>query len=96
MATAALSSSVGLISTSVEALRARVLLLLRFLEDVEAGRTKAPYSLLRRIKAVINRLPGPGDEAFTKELRSELADTLLTAYVAGLAKTSAALHTGRR
>jgi len=76
---------------STTSLNDRLRILVKFLEDVKTGKVKADQKVLRKVKALCNRLPTMNSPAFRDDFFSEYNDALLVTYLASITKSQTAL-----
>jgi len=76
---------------SMISLNDRLKILAKFLDDVQKGKVKADQKVLRKIKALCNRLPTMNSSAFRDDFFSEYNDALLVTYLASITKSQSAL-----
>lgn len=76
---------------AMSSLSERLKILHRFLEDVQKGKIKPEQKVLRRVKALCNRLPTMDTAAFRDDFFSEFNDALLVTYLASITKSQSML-----
>ena len=77
------------VASAVEMLDARVETLLRYLKDVDEGRTPPDHAVLRAAAALAKKLPAADSKSFRKDFLAEYNDTLLMTYLAAITKGTA-------
>lgn len=76
---------------AMTSLNQRIKLIVRYLEDVRSGATRQDDDALRAIKTLCNRLPAMDSQQFSQDFNMELADGVLTTYLATVTKASTEL-----
>lgn len=78
-------------ASAIKVLHSRISLLRAYLEDVEAGKIEADISIIRRISALLQRVPLMQSADFASESKQEQGDVLLTQQLDELMQGSLAL-----
>jgi len=76
---------VGMIS-AVRHLTVRLEVVIRFLEEVKAGRVNPSPEMLRKIKALVNRQPTMDSSGFKNDFLADYNDGLLLSYLSAITK----------
>lgn len=79
------------VASAVEMLHSRVDALLRYLRDVDEGRTPPDHAVLRAAATLVKQLPAAEAEHFRANFQAEFNDTLLMNSLAAVTKGTAEL-----
>lgn len=78
-------------ANAIKMLSARIALLKSYVEDVHAGKVSADHNILRRISALLHRLPLMQSSEFSAEFKQEQGDVLLVQHLNELMKGTLAI-----
>lgn len=78
-------------ANAIKMLSSRISLLKAYVEDVEAGKVAADATVLRRINALLQRVPLMQSPAFASEFKQEQGDVLLSHHLSEIMKGSLGL-----
>lgn len=78
--------------SAVKMLHERILVLVKYVEDVISGQAPKDDAILRSLAALIASLPVTESKAFRREFNTEYEDVQLTAFLSSLTKSSNILN----
>lgn len=78
---------------SMAALRARIAVLVDYLDSVEKGKDEANLDILRSIESVCNRLPIMTNDKFNQDFYDEMSNGMMMTYLASMTKAAAKVNT---
>mmetsp|Transcript_55096 Transcript_55096/g.87910 ORF Transcript_55096/g.87910 Transcript_55096/m.87910 type:complete len:305 (+) Transcript_55096:64-978(+) len=76
------------LKTSLLALRARIAVLVDYLDSIETGKDKPNLQILRSIESVCNRLPIMTNEKFNADFFDEMSNGMMMTYLASMTKAA--------
>merc|ERR1712048_124067 len=77
------------LKNAMKALRARIAVLVNYLDSVESGKDKANLQILRSIESVCSRLPIMTNDKFNEDFFDEMSNGMMMAYLASMTKAAA-------
>jgi len=81
------------LKNSMAALRARIAVLVDYLDSVEKGADTANLDILRSIESVCNRLPIMTNDKFNRDFYDEMSNGMMMTYLASMTKAAAKVNT---
>merc|ERR1719410_541990 len=77
------------LKNAMKALRARIAVLVDYLDSIERGKDKPNLQILRSIESVCSRLPIMTNDKFNEDFFDEMSNGMMMAYLASMTKAAA-------
>merc|ERR1719410_3247818 len=85
--------AVDTLKNAMSALRARIAVLVEYLDFVEKEKEEANLEILRSIESVCSRLPIMTNDKFNHDFVDEMSDGMMMTYLASMTKAAAKVNT---
>jgi len=85
--------AVDTLKNAMSALRARIAVLVEYLDLVETGKEAANLEILRSIESVCSRLPIMTNDKFNADFHDEMSNGVMMTYLASMTKAAAKVNT---
>jgi len=85
--------AVDTLKNAMSALRARIAVLVEYLDFVEKEKEEANLEILRSIESVCSRLPIMTNDKFNQDFYDEMSDGMMMTYLASMTKAAAKVST---